>query len=289
LILAIALLALILLLLCEPVQKAIRPLLDRPAAVLIAAAALASIFCAAAAWYAALGWTLAALVFAYTLAPAALVLAPPRAGGSARTADLAAILALWLPLEFAVGAALISRPVQGILHAIAYGIAVILALLLFLGYRCLPGMKYNPPRRLSDLGIALAGFLSAAVVLIPVGIAVGFLGPAHAPTAGAAAMALRVALIFAGTALPEEILFRSLIQNWLVHRLGSSNSTIGLAALIFGLSHLNNGPAAAPNWRYALVATLAGFIFGKVFQRSTTILASAFVHTGVNAVKSFFF
>jgi membrane protease YdiL (CAAX protease family) len=211
-----------------------------------------------------------------------------RRGNSAQLADLGAILALWLPLEFAVGADLVPRPVQGALHTVAYGIALTLALLLFLIYRRFAGMKHNPPG-LFDLSRAAAGFLCAAVVLIPVGLAVGYLGPAHAPAIGAARGAIRVALIFAGTALPEEILFRGLIQNWLVQRLGESSGTIALAALVFGLSHLNNGPGQLPNWRYAIVATLAGFIFGKVFQRSNSVLASAFVHTGVDSVKHFFF
>ena len=98
-----------------------------------------------------------------------------------------------------------------------------------------------------------------------------------------------MAIILFGTALPEEILFRGLIQNWLVQRLGRTHLAIGLAALIFGCSHLNNAPGPLPNWRYAIVATGAGFIFGQVFQASTSIFASALVHTGVNAVKYLFF
>ncbi|MFN0168349.1 MAG: type II CAAX prenyl endopeptidase Rce1 family protein [Bryobacteraceae bacterium] len=285
---AAALLALILSLLCGTIQNLARSWLDGPMRLSIAAAALASLFCAAAVWYHALSWPLAAMMFGYVLAPILLVAAKPR-DGTARILDLLAILALWLPLEFAAGAVLVPRPVQGVLHAIAYGIAVTLALLVFLVWQRFDGMKYNLPQRLSDLGNVAAGFLCAAVILIPIGLAVGFLSPAHAPRMSLGTAAIRAALIFAGTALPEEILFRSLIQNWLTRRLGGSNSTIALSALVFGLAHLNNAPGPLPNWRYAIVATLAGFLFGKVFQRSSSVLASALVHAAVNTVKHLFF
>lgn len=93
---------------------------------------------------------------------------------------------------------------------------------------------------------------------------------------------------FAATGLPEEILFRSLIQNWLTQRFGSSNGVVGMAALIFGVSHLNNAPGTLPNWRDAIVALFSRLIFGMVFNNSATILSSALVRTGGNTVKYFF-
>jgi membrane protease YdiL (CAAX protease family) len=288
-ILTMALLAMILTLLSERIQERLRHWFRRSTGALAAAAALAALFCSAAAWYGALGWQLAVIILAYTFVPVLLVDRAARGSGAATLFDLGAILALWLPLELSAGATLVPRPVQGILHAIAYGIAVLLVLVVFLLYRRFSGMKYNVPRSWSDFGLAGTGFVCAAAVLIPVGLATGFLNPIHAPTVAAGTAFVRAAMIFAGTALPEEILFRALIQNWIVQRFGSSNLTIALAALIFGLAHLNNGPGPLPNWRYALVATLAGAIFGKVFQKSTSILASALVHTAVNTVKFLLF
>lgn len=288
-VLAGAFLAFILCLLSERVQALVRGWIQRPAALALAAALPVALFCGAAVWYSAFSAPLAGLIAAYTFVPVALVTVRQVPEGPARATDLLAILALWLPLELAVGAALVPRPVQGRLHAIAYGVALTLALLLFLIYRRLPGMKYNLPRDSSDLRNAAVGLLCAAAILIPVGFATGYLEGVHAPAGSLAFWITRVAIIFAATALPEEILFRGLLQNWLVQRLGDSNATIGLAALIFGLSHLNNAPGPLPNWRYAVVAAFAGFIFGKVFQRSTSVLASALVHTGVNTIKHLFF
>jgi membrane protease YdiL (CAAX protease family) len=91
------------------------------------------------------------------------------------------------------------------------------------------------------------------------------------------------------TALPEEILFRALIQNVILQRLGPTNLALLLAAVIFGCAHLNNGPGPLPNWRYAILATIAGFAYGKVFQKSSSVFSSAILHTLINTSKHLFF
>jgi membrane protease YdiL (CAAX protease family) len=102
-------------------------------------------------------------------------------------------------------------------------------------------------------------------------------------------MVAAAGIIFAGTALPEEILFRAMIQNLLMQRFGSGMRTLILAAFIFGAAHLDNGPQALPNWRYFILATIAGFAYGRVFQRSTTVLSSALFHMLVDWTKHFYF
>lgn len=287
---AAGLLVVILLLLFAPVQGWLRQRLTASrSAIFIPAILLTALFCAAAAAYSALSLPLGLLVSAYTLLPTVCVAVQRDASKRPSLLDLAGILLLWLPLELAAGASLVPGAAQGTLHAIAYGIAILLALVLFLVIRGLDGMRYNLPRRAADGRNALLGFLIAAAILIPVGLWVGFLGGPHRPGMTAGTAFTRITMILFGTALPEEILFRSLIQNWLVQRLGRTHPAIGLAAFIFGCSHLNNAPGPLPNWRYAIVATGAGFIFGQVFQASTSIFASALVHTGVNAVKYLFF
>ena len=62
-----------------------------------------------------------------------------------------------------------------------------------------------------------------------------------------------------------------------------------LAALIFGCAHLNNGPGPLPNWRYAIMATIAGVAYGKVFQKSSSVFSSAFLHALINTSKHVFF
>jgi len=61
------------------------------------------------------------------------------------------------------------------------------------------------------------------------------------------------------------------------------------ASRIFGCAHLDNGPQPLPNWRYAILATIAGFAYGKVFHKSSTVTSSAILHTLVDWMKHFFF
>ncbi|HTX36641.1 MAG TPA: type II CAAX endopeptidase family protein [Bryobacteraceae bacterium] len=274
-----------------PVQRAVR----RIGPWIWAAPPLLTAFFAAATAVAGVhSLPLLAMVLLYTLAPVACAAwatrrTPGRHPGPPQALDFLAILLLWLPIEFGAGQTLIPRPAQGFLHSVAYGIAILLGLALFLGYRGFPGLKYNLPRAPRDFGLPLAGFILLAPVLIVLGIAIGFLPYPHLPLQTAGRMAAAAGIIFAGTAIPEEILFRALIQNLLMQRFGAGPRTLLAASVIFGCAHLDNGPQPLPNWRYAILATIAGWAYGKVFEKSTTVLSSAALHTLVDWTKHFFF
>lgn len=285
------LLAAILSFLCAAVQNRIRkPLHARPAAVWTIPFLLTAVFSVAA--FLAHAWTipLCLLVLVYTAAPVLFVwIARGRPADRPSLADFAAILLLWLPLEFAAGAGLVPRRAQGYLHSIAYGIAILLGLILFACFRNFPGLKFNLPRSWRDAWLPLAGYVLSAPLLIVIGVSLGFIPPPHAPSARPGAMATAVPVILFGTALPEEILFRSLIQNLLMLRFGESRVVLLAASVIFGCAHLDNGPQPLPNWRYAIVATIAGVAYGAVFQQASTVLSSATLHMMVDWTKHYFF
>ena len=263
-------------------------LASRPALVWAVPAVLTAIFALASLLASAFSATLTSFVLLYTAAPVACVFRLGRAGKTPHALDFAAILLLWLPIEFAAGASLVPRPAQGFLHSVAYGIAILLGLTIFLGFRQLPGMKYCLPCRKRDFWLPLAGYAISAAVLIPLGMAIGFIPAPHLPTQPAGRMAAGMGLIFAGTALPEEILFRALIQNLLMLRFGSSLPILLLSSVIFGAAHLDNGPQPLPNWRYMIVATVAGIAYGRVFVMASTVLSSAALHTLIDWTKHFF-
>src|SRR5690242_18954537 len=168
-------------LLFDPVRNALRrALAASPRLVFAVPVLLAVVFCGAAAGAGVLSVSLGLAVFAYLLAPVAVVFF----SGAAKLpspADFAAILLLWLPVEFNFGAPLVPRPQQGFLHSVAYAVAILTALVLFLGYRGFPGMKYNLPRVRRDYLLPLEAFLLTAPVLIAVGLAIGFIPWFHAP------------------------------------------------------------------------------------------------------------
>jgi membrane protease YdiL (CAAX protease family) len=251
-----------------------------PRMVWLAPPVLTAIFAAASLLAGAFTLPLTAAVLVYTAVPVIT---------SWWRQDLLTVLLLWLPIEFAAGQSLVPVPARGFLHSVAYGIAILLGLVLFLGFRALPGMKYQAPRTKRDLWLPLVGFAAVAPVLVAVGIAIGFIPAPHLPVQPGGKMAAAVGIIFAGTALPEEILFRALIQNLLMQRLGASTRTLLLASVIFGAAHLDNGPQALPNWRYMIEATIAGVAYGKVFQKSSSVCSGAILHTLVDWTKHFWF
>ncbi|HYK60622.1 MAG TPA: CPBP family intramembrane glutamic endopeptidase [Bryobacteraceae bacterium] len=289
--LLVLLLAAILSLFSRAVQNRLRGALHlRPGLIWVAPLLLTGVFCIAAALAGAFRIPFALLALVYTSAPV-LCAYWQGIGPAKRPAalDFVCVLLLWLPLEFSAGAALVPRQAQGILHSVAYGIAILLGLTLFLCFRSFSGMKYALPVRNADFSFPLAEYIAVAPVLAALGYSVGFIPAPHASTASPRTMAAAFGLIFLGTALPEEILFRGLIQNLLMQRFGETTRTLVIASVIFGCAHLNNGPQAQPNWRYAILASIAGFAYGKVFQKASSICSSALLHMLVDWTKHYFF
>jgi len=284
-------LAVILLFLLPPVPAALKKSLRGNRARLFALPAmLIAVFCFSAWRSGALNLPLALLIVAYTLVPTVLIFVQGADAGAATWLDLIVILALWLPVELNVGSQWIPKPAQGFLHTVAYGVALTLALVLFLAFRGMKGMKYNLPSRVMDVIDPLIAFAIVAPILIGLGIALAFIPWFHMPrNLSAFGMAKTFGIIFVATALPEEILFRSLIQNWLMQKFGSTTAVLAVASFIFGCAHLNNGPQALPNWRYMILATIAGFAYGKVFQRASSATASMALHALVDATKHVLF
>jgi len=272
-------------------QTRLRGLFEaRPRTVWVFPPLFAAIFGAASVLVSAFSPALTLMVLVYSAAPVlCAAVEGPGPAKSPAALDFLAVLLLWLPLEFGAGQHLVPRPAQGFLHSVAYGIAILLGLVLFLGFRSIPGMKYNFPRQPRDFWLPFAAFAITAPVLAVLGIAIGFIPPPHLPVQSAGRMTAAAGIIFAGTALPEEILFRSLIQNLLMLRFGRGWLTLFAASFIFGCAHLDNGPQPLPNWRYMILATVAGLAYGKVFERASTALSSAALHTLVDWTKHFFF
>lgn len=87
-------------------------------------------------------------------------------------------------------------------------------------------------------------------------------------------------------ALPEELFFRGILQNLLETRLGRSGALI-VASVLFGLSHFNHGSVF--DWRYVLLATIAGIFYGRAWRAQRQIFAAVLTHTLVDVVWSLWF
>ncbi|HWQ36720.1 MAG TPA: CPBP family intramembrane glutamic endopeptidase [Blastocatellia bacterium] len=133
------------------------------------------------------------------------------------------------------------------------------------------------------VGVTLAAL---AATLIPLALSLSFIqfNPSLPQFRRALIEALPIYLI---VALPEEIIFRGLIQKTLQDRTGSSALAVTIASALFGLAHLHKG-SPFPNWRYALLAALAGAGYGLAFRRRG-LMASSITHALLDVIWRAFF
>lgn len=88
-------------------------------------------------------------------------------------------------------------------------------------------------------------------------------------------------------ALSEELIFRGLLQNWLREATGNRAAAVALTALLFGAAHL--GFRAFPNWRFAILAAVAGVGYGVAFEQGRGIRPAMVAHAGLVMVWRLFF
>jgi membrane protease YdiL (CAAX protease family) len=55
-----------------------------------------------------------------------------------------------------------------------------------------------------------------------------------------------------------------------------------IASLIFGLFHILHAPV--PNWRYVILASIAGWFYGAAYRSGGTLFSSILVHATVDTV-----
>jgi membrane protease YdiL (CAAX protease family) len=92
--------------------------------------------------------------------------------------------------------------------------------------------------------------------------------------------------IYLTVALAEEMFFRGIIQNLLGKSWGAALPAQAVAAVLFGLVHL---PRGFPNWRYALVAAIAGWFYGRAYAERSSIVPAMVAHTLVVVLMRFGF
>jgi hypothetical protein len=156
----------------------------------------------------------------------------------------------------------------------------------FLGIRRLSGTGFDFHFRWSDWKIGLRELAFFAPVVIAAGLALGFIHP-HANVPSLAKAILSWVGIFVFIAVLEELFFRAWVQNFLERRLGR-NAALVIASILFGLSHFNKRSAHF-NWRYVLLATLAGIFYGRAWRSERRVAASAITHTCVDWLWSWWF
>jgi len=151
----------------------------------------------------------------------------------------------------------------------------------FLIIRELSNVGFDLRPRLSDWKYGLRELVFYAPIAVPLGLALAFLH-LHTESPGIAKLVMSFASIFFLIAILEETYFRGWWQNLLERRLGSNRALL-VTAVLFGLSHFNKGTTAF-NWRYVLLATLAGVFYGRAWRSEHRIFASAITHAFVDTI-----
>jgi len=153
----------------------------------------------------------------------------------------------------------------------------------FVLIRQLQGAGFDLRLRFADLGIGLreAGFYTP--VALALGLALGFLH-VHRAWPGLTPIAGAWLFTFFFIAVPEELFFRGWLQNLLERKIGRTSALL-LTAALFGLAHFNKR-AVHFNWRYVLLAAVAGIFYGRAWRRNRRVGASAVTHATVDAIWS---
>src|SRR6266852_3647252 len=132
----------------------------------------------------------------------------------------------------------------------------------------------------------LASLIVFACIAIPLGMGMHFIQFAPQWREWKSLPFLSLGILFF-TAWPEEFLFRGLLQNMLAQASKSDLAGWWTASILFGFSHITN--MGFPNWRYVVLASIAGFFYGWTWRKTGSIFASALLHAAVDITWHFLF
>jgi uncharacterized protein len=229
-------------------------------------------------------WTIQVGFLVICVAGAALLESARRQYGTTRGGwqDLIVLAVLGLSVDLRVFES--AWPYPGI-SGMAKLVLVDLALYGYLVIRQLDGIGYDLRPKLTDVGIGLREFVFVSPIAVALGLSLQFLHW-HSRIPSAAMFFGGWAFTFLFIAIPEELFFRGLVQNLLERRWGT-RASLATTSVLFGLSHFNKRLGAGVvgfNWRYVLLATIAGIFYGRAWLARRRVMASAITHTTVDVV-----
>ena len=226
-----------------------------------------------------------AAVLGFVLIPLALAATAERRPAAAWQ-DFLILAGIWVGVKFSPSHWLWPYPGGHLAYVLTVLLCLNVALAAFVLIRKVNGIGYSIGWGNRWGFYVLASFLVFGVIAIPLATGMRFIQ--FAPRwLSWETFPLTLITIFFFTAWPEEFLFRGLLQNLLSRATRSDFRGWWMASLLFGFSHITN--LGFPNWRYVLLASIAGMFYGWTWRKSGSIFASAIVHALVDATWHFFF
>jgi membrane protease YdiL (CAAX protease family) len=215
-----------------------------------------------------------------------LLLSTAQASAPGSWQDFATLAAIWVAVKFGPSHWLWPYPGGYLAYVFTIITAVNVSIAGFLLLRRAKGVGYSigwgPSWTLHILGPLMV----FACIAIPLGLKLHFLVYAPHISEWKSFVPLSIAILLF-TAFPEELLFRGLLQNFLSR--ATKSETVGwiTSSVLFGFSHITN--MHFPNWRYVLLAFIAGLFYGWTWRKTGSIFASAIVHAFVDILWHFLF
>jgi len=200
--------------------------------------------------------------------------------------DFLILAGVWVAVKFSPSHWLWPYPGGRLAYVFTVLLCVNVALAAFVLLRRVNGIGYSIGWGRHWGFFILASFLVFACIAIPLGRAMRFIEFAPQWSQWKALPFLLLGILFF-TAWPEEFLFRGLLQNMLSRASNSDLAGWCTASILFGFSHITN--MGFPNWRYVVLATIAGFFYGWTWRKTGSIFASALVHAAVDSTWHFLF
>ncbi len=191
--------------------------------------------------------------------------------------DVTVMAVLALPLYSGWYRDVWSYPVY--LDAMARLFAVALGAFAVLSVRRLSNVGYEWRLSWGDWAAGLKQLLLYSLVGIPLGFLLGFI--AWHPRQIGVAILLSFVGIFLLIAVPEELFFRGILQNVLEKSMANRYAARAVASVVFGLSHIHHG---FPNWRYVIMASVAGWFYGTAWHDRRSIVAASVTHAAVDTL-----
>ena len=214
------------------------------------------------------------------------VLASAGAASAGTWQDLFVIAGIWVAIKFGPSRSIWPYPGGRLSYILTILMAVNAAIAGFFLLRRIKGAGYSIGWGNGWTFSILASLGAFACIAIPLGIKMHFLAFQVEWQHWKTEPALALGILFF-TAWPEELLFRGLLQNCLERATKSDLFGWIAASILFGFSHITNG--GFPNWRYVILASIAGFFYGWTWRRTGSIFASALVHASVDVLWHFLF
>ena len=153
----------------------------------------------------------------------------------------------------------------------------------YLVIRPIGGVGFDFAPRLADFRIGLREFLWFTPIALVFGLATDFLH-VHAIAASPLWFGSGWLFTFFFVAIPEELFFRGLMLNLMERRMGTRWALVA-SSMLFGLAHFNKR-AKYFNWRYVILAAIAGVFYGRAWLKERRLVASSITHATVDTVWS---